>query len=46
MKQGELPFTHENRPWFAMDCVEGMDMEWMACMTNIPEVAPNGAGKR
>ncbi len=33
----ELPFTRENRPWLTSDCIEGMNEQFMACLSQIPE---------
>jgi hypothetical protein len=33
----ELPFTRENRPWLTSDCIEAMNEQFMACISQFPE---------
>jgi hypothetical protein len=33
----ELPFNAKNRPWLTSDCIEGMNEQWMACLSKMPE---------
>jgi hypothetical protein len=44
MKQGDLPFTKENRPWLTPDCIEAMNMQWISCMSKIPEESREALG--
>jgi hypothetical protein len=38
----QLPFTRENRPWLASDCIESMNLQWMNCLSKIPEEYRHG----